>query len=90
MIEIMMLQKRTDFQITPGIFLKKAFKMETFVTSIAAAVEKPPVYYYFWFLILINICNFSSLFLYVLYLSKGFLFYFTFYFLVELCCFIHF
>lgn len=44
MIEILMLQKRTDFQITPGIFLKKAFKMETSVTSTAAAVEKPPVY----------------------------------------------
>lgn len=80
MIEIMMLKKRTDFQITPGIFLKKAFKMETSVTSTAAAVEKPPVYsrnlQKLSFLILLNICNFSSFFLYLPYLSKYFYFIF--------------
>lgn len=76
MIEIMMLKKRTDFQITPGIFLKKAFKMETSVTSTAAAVEKPPVYSRnFRFLILLNIFNFSSFFLYLPYLSKYFYFF---------------
>lgn len=92
MIEIMMLKKRTDFQITPGIFLKKAFKMETSVTSTAAAVEKPSVYSR-------NLQKFSVSYI-IKYLQFQLIFYTShtsqntfilfFYFLIELCCFIHF
>lgn len=91
MIEIMMLKKRTDFQITPGIFLKKAFKMETSVTSTAAAVEKPPVYsrnlQKFSFSYIIKYFQFQLIFFIPPIPLKILLF---FYFLIELCCFIHF
>lgn len=92
MIEILMLQKRTDFQITPGIFLKHSRWRHLWQAQLQLLKNlqcTPETSRNFRFLILLNICNFSSFFFYTSRTSQN-TFILFFYFLIELCCFIHF